>query len=610
MKTCFRRLGALLMLSALSISLSAFAAVTASVERDHMATNETIRLLIQHDGSTDASPDLTSIKRDFDILGTNQGSSVQIINGHVTSKVQISLILSPKHSGTIRIAPIEWGGKQSAAIEITVGGSGGGSNDNSEPLHASAAASHVFLTAELDRKQVYVQGASVLTVRLLADQTLYRASLDLPTNNDLIIQQLGKDVSGKEVRNGRIYQIFERKYLVLPQRSGKIRIDGAVLDAQVADANARDPFANAFGRAPFSGLLNTTQPLRVHADPVELNVQPRPANATGSTWVPAQAVTLSESWHPENGEIHVGEPLTRRIHLTATGLAAAQLPDLTKLMAFPEDVKAYPDKPQLDNQAQSNTVVSSLDQDIALIVSRAGHYTLPALKLSWWDSDKNMAQEAILPAQTINVLPAADVNLASGAPSQPAFNAPSVPATPSVASSMNTAAPLNPPSSPLIAKFLSGTNLPWQWISFALVILWLGTVLTWWMLRRRVAPPILFVDEALVRAKNVASKCTLNIAGDTLNTVRKACMENNAQATRSGLLAWAKTIWPENPPLGLNGLSQKLEASDITDLLRQLDRACYMGGDWQGEALAKLIKPPDVHKPESAKISLIPELYP
>ena len=66
---------------------------------------------------------------------------------------------------------------------------------------------------------------------------------------------------------------------------------------------------------------------------------------------------------------------------------------------------------------------------------------------------------------------------------------------------------------------------------------------------------------------------------------QQACRENNPQATRHHLLAWARATWQENPPIGLKSIAARLGEQHIEHLLQQLDRACYTHCEWQGESL-------------------------
>jgi len=582
----------LAVLIASGISVSALAAVTASVDRNNVASGETVRLLLQRDGSADSQPDLGPLKKDFDVLGSSSGSNIQIVNGHMSSQTQVNVLLAPKHDGKLQIPPLQWDGQQSAALELTVGGSG---NTSQQGAKAASDSSHVFLTATLDQKQPYVQAAVVLTVRLYTDQPLIQASLDLPASSDVLVKPLGKDTQSNETRNGRNYQIVERKYLLFPQRSGKLSLEGPVLDAQVQDTGSNDPFGNdpflgnIFKQMPLAGMMNATRPLRLHGKPIELNVLPRPASVTGANWLPAQKVTLEESWRPDGQAVHVGEPLTRHLHIAALGLTGAQLPDLSTLMSVPDGIKAYPDQSSAKDSPQGDTVLGSRDQDIALMATRPGHYELPAVRLNWWDTLHNTRREVMLPAHTLDILSAA-AGTAGVTLTPPANTAASI--LPNVDAQAST---LEQPSKKINVTL-------WQWFSIGLGLLWLGTMLAWWYSRKRV--PQTSAGEI------VADKKQDDVhAASAFKAFRQACRDDDPHAARKHLLAWAATAWPVQPPLGLNELARRLDDDDLAQSLRQLDRACYTGDAWQGQSLGGLLAAPPGLKISAGKKNALPELY-
>lgn len=553
-------------LSCLGLAATASAAVTASLDRDQVADGETVQLVLQHDGSGGGDPDLGPLKKDFDVLSTSSGSNIQIVNGSMSAQRELRLTLAPKHRGKLQVPPLTWSGEQSEPLTLTVVDAG-----SAAAGARSSAAGHVFVTSAVDQAQPYVLGAVVLTVQLHADQPLYHASLDFSGNNDVVVQQLGQDRKSTETRNGHRYDVIERQYLLQPQRSGKLSLDGPTLDAQVADAARQDPFgpnspfADAFGGSPFAGMLNATKPLRLHADPIELDVLPRPPAATGRDWLPARSVTLEASSTPDSGSLRAGDPLTLHLRLRAEGLTAAQLPDLSTELSLPEGLKAYPDQAKLDTSLQSGKIVGSREQDIAIIASRPGRYELPSLHLSWWDITRNAPRELSLPARTLEVLPGAS---AAAAPVTPQADHPQLPAPEDVATRL--------PQQRLVG---AGLGSPWPWVSLALGVLWLGTLAAWWRGRRAradvAAPPAVATEETPMDA-SAARKA-----------FQQACRGNDALAARRSLLDWARAAWPDMAPAGLGALAARLDDARLSELLRQLDRACFAGADWNGSELAE-----------------------
>lgn len=553
------------MLFALIVSLPSFAEVAATVNRTVIPSGETIQLRLQRDGSTDSQPDLIALKKDFDILGSGSGTNVEIINGHMSSKAQVTVLLSPKHSGKIQIPALQWDGEQSAPIELTVGG------DASQQAQGENNSPHVFLTTSLDQKQPYVQAAVVLTVRLYSDQSLYQATLDFPASSDVIVKQFGKDKASNETKNGRNYQVIERKYLLFAQRSGKISLAGPVLDAEISDGSSNDPFGDMF--KSLGAMMSQTRPLHLSANPIGIEVLPRPANIT--PWLPAQKMILEETWGQDKATIHVGEPLARHLHIAALGLTGEQLPDPNMLISLPDKIKAYPDQVSIADSPEGNTVMGSRDQDIALIATQAGHYVLPAVKLIWWDTVRNTRREAILPEEALDILPAS--NAAMPVPHEAL------------------------PEPKLKAPELPGKAVPvWQWISMVLGLIGLATLLVWWWYpRRRVVP-----------AQQADKEQAVIPASSAFKAFQQACHADDPHAVRRHLLAWASAIWRDDPPLGLNELSRRMKDVKVTDALRELDRACYTGKAWHGEGLALSMSEKPVQTAASKNGPVLPELYP
>lgn len=604
MKTVFRLLVALL---AGATCLSALAAVTATLDRDQVALGETVQLLLQSDANPGGQPDVAPLRQDFDVLGSSRGSSLQIINGHSSSQTQVNLLLAPKHAGTIRIPPLQWGTEQSPALELTVSGNGsngGNGSSSDQDATAQAGSASVFLTATLDQKQPYVQQPVVLTVRLHAAVTIDQASLDLAGSSDVLIKQIGKDTQSGESRNGRNYQVIERKYLLIPQRSGRISLKGPVLDAQVQGGGSGIPdldalLRHAFGGNPLGAQLGMAHPVHLTGDPVELNVLPRPAAATGANWLPAQQLTLEETWRSDNAPVHVGDPVTRHLHLAAVGLTGAQLPELGALMSVPDGIKMYPDQAKVNEDTSGGTITGSRDQDIAFIANRPGHYVLPAVQLAWWDTKDKVQREARLPARALDILPAAGASAAAVPPAPATGNQPS----PSAPGNAQAVTPAPAPKSIPVSL--------WQWVSAALALLWLGTVLAWWASHRRTAkarsatPPT-----AQPSPKTVTQRAPARLAaGSALSALQRACRDNDAQAARRHVLEWASGFWPDSPPRGLNAVAERLADSRFSEPLRELDRACYMGSAWQGDALAQAFAAAPKAAASARAGKVIPDLY-
>jgi BatD DUF11 like domain len=566
----------------------AIARVTASLDSSQIATGDTVQLTLEHDGSTSGQPDLSPLQQEFDILGTSSSTSFELVNGSASEKTQVILTLAPKMSGHLTIPALSWDGERSQPLSLTVTGPGA----SPQPGGAAApSASKLFIETRFSPQQPYVEAAVELTVRLFTSETLYHPDLELPGNGNFLVKPIGSDQESDVERNGHSYRVVTRQYLLFPLRSGKLALPGPVLDAEVA-ANQRhsplgaDPFGGGFFGAPFLAT-----PVRVHGDPIVLEVRPRPASAIGSYWLPARDVTLSGAWNPAKLTAQAGDPVTLDLDLQATGLTAAQLPDIVALMRLPSGLKAYPDQPKLDDSVQNGALVGSRDQTIALMADSPGHYTIPALTVTWWDTRTNQPRVARLTARTLTILPvpgsAPSNSAAAAAPAGgPPVNAPAPARRPHPLSAGGRAPHALHPPQTAAPSSTSGSPSRWEWISIGLAVVWLATLGAWLRSRRsRTATRASRDDARLAATPPARSRHMSPDASRERAAFRAACDANDAACARAHLLAWTAAVWGK-APAGIGIIAARIGDAAVAELLRDLDRACYAGGAWEGRALA------------------------
>ena len=622
MRVIVRTLIVIGLLSSLLFAGNGFAAgLQAQLDRNKLAEGDTLVLSLSAPGDSSGAPDLTPLQQDFDVLNQSQSTRLSIINGNSSSTREWQLVLAPKHTGKLHIPPLKLAGMTSPTLEVEV-------------LPAAQAAKlgesrPLALEVEVSPKDPYVQGEVIYTVRVLARASLRQASLSEPSAKDALIERLGEDKQYNTYRNGQQYQVIERRYAIFPQHSGKLEIEAPVLSAQVPEQGqrrqslrqrmfgGRDPFADMqdlFGHDPFGdmgGLFEQTRPVQVRGRNLSLEVRPQPAQAA-SPWLPAESLSLSESWSPDPPVFRVGEPVTRTLSIAAQGLTAAQLPDLNPTV--PKGVKVYPDKPQSETRTEGDKLVASKVLKSALLPSRPGQLTLPAVDLTWWDTKTNRQRTATLPARTFQVLPAAAGAAASQEP-VPATPVPRGTAIPE-ANAAPTSAPVsvrNPADglAQLGRNLIQRSRLPagyWPWIAVLLALAWMTSTGLW--LRARAA----IARGGAQRPERPATAAPTPHPGKALARLEKACRANDARTARQALLEWAAARWPENPPRRLETLGRRLD-DNAAGLLRALDQTLYTSENqaWDGSVfwhqLAPVLKGSSQDKAVTTGDAVLPPLY-
>src|SRR5690606_27149737 len=96
--------------------------------------------------------------------------------------------------------------------------------------------------------------------------------------------------------------------------------------------------------------------------------------------------------------------------ISAQGLQGSQLPPLE--MESGDGFKLYPDQPRVEDSVSASGILGSRIESVAVVPTRPGQLTLPAITLKWWDTVSGQMRETRLDAQTVNVVAAK--NIASG----------------------------------------------------------------------------------------------------------------------------------------------------------------------------------------------------
>lgn len=403
----------------------------------------------------------------------------------------------------------------------------------------------LFLEIDVDKRTPYVQEQVLYTVRVYRAVSVENASLSAVTvsGGDVVVERIGRDRIYRDTRDNKRFEVTERRFVLFPQTSGALMVEPVRLQASV-------PLSGTGGSAGGFWSRPLTKPVRIESEPVRLNVRPPPPDAP-RPWLPARDMTLEEEW-PERGTVEVGTPITRRVVLRAEGLLASQLPDLD--IPLPDAVKSYPEQPVRENSNSDDTAVGELQQTVALIPSRAGTFTLPAMEVAWWNTRTDEPETVRLPPRTLTVVPGGDPAPADSGGATPASAAPDAPAD-------------------------MGSPTGW-WVSAALAVAWLLTLLLWWRDRRRSSER---------EAGSLAAVRETSRRGAE-QRLKAACARNDPRAARDALLEWGRVLWAEHPPRGLGDLASRVDDS-VAAQISALQQVLYApaGGDWSGDALYRAV---------------------
>ncbi len=434
----------LLTMLLLVLSSAAHAQTRAWLDRDRIAMGETATLNIETD-QLGATPQYTPLQRDFIVSGNTSNRQVQSINGRTTVRTLFAVALQPRRDGVIGIPALRVGGDITQPLSLTV-----------TPSTASApsrAGQVVFIETEADDQDPYVQQAVGVVLRLFYSVPLISGELDLDQPDGASLQKVGDDLQFTRDIGGRRYNVVERRYLMVPERSGTLTIPAARFQGQGAGGF----FDEIFG--------DGKRALQARGAPRILNVRSAPASAP-QPWLPLRDLQLRYVATPQN--VRAGEAATVVVEATADGATAAQMPELQLTGADGAQVFAEP--AQSDESFANGRPQVMVTRRFSIVPARAGALRLAGPQLEWWDVRADAARTASLPEMNLQV-----------APGVGAFSAPAVADEPVQAASQRW----------IRIPGIQDAVGPWALATVIFALLWLCTL--WWALHRRptmhAAPP-------------------------------------------------------------------------------------------------------------------------
>ena len=546
-------------LLSLFTSHSLWADVRAQLSRSTIYEGDTVTLILEStDRDQAGQPNLSVLEQDFEVLGTSTSQQVQVINGRRTDKQQWHVELDPLRTGTIGIPPIRIGSAETRPLELEV---------QAQPAADAAGADQpVFVRTAIEPVDgsVFVQQQISFSVQLYFRIPLSEGGFDGPAVEHAVIEQLGEDTQYRTTLNGQQYQVVERRYAIFPEQSGVLTIPAVTFTGRArSTTSSRSQFLGMNDMMDrFFSSGDRGKRVRVRSDPLTIDVKPRPADYSGTDWLPSEQFILRDSWTQAPPEFRVGEPVTRTIDIMARGLAASQLPEIN--IQAPAGMRLYPEAPQRANRTDGNVVLGGSTQSLAYVPSTAGKITIPEVRVDWWDVSAQQQQTAVLPAWEVNVTgEAGTVPPPAPLVPDPAKATAPVPQQAPAGDVAGTADHGYPVAR--LAGIVAGVL-----ILAALLALYLQRA------RSRKVPAVAAATAETSRPQSV------NAAVDEL---QQACTANDAGAAAKALLQWAAAHWPEEPPTSLGALGQRISTGAAA--VRELDQVLYAPGKqaWQGQAL-------------------------
>lgn len=530
------------------------AQVRAWLDRNPVAQGEAVALNIETD-EVAAQPDLSLLRADFDIVDQSSSRQMQWVNGAFSTKTLHAVSLVPKRSGRLQIPALRIGAQATPPLSVTVRAAAVGAGD---PADTNA---DIFIETEVDEPNPYVQQAVGVTLRLYHAMNL-TGQLDLDAPDGASLQRIGNDAQSVQTRNGRSYNVFERRYLLLPERSGALTLP-APRFAGNRVGGWMDDFFGSGGQA-----------LRARGTPRTLQVRAQPANAP-QPWLPLRSLQLRYVAAPQ--QARAGEAATLTVEATAIGAARAQMPELPSPSVPGAQVFAEP--VQYEETFRDGVPQVTVTRRYSIVPGGSGSLRIAGPRMAWWDVRAGAAKTAAL----------ADLQL-QVAPGTGGFAGRQLPSTPAAATANVT------------ATADAATQVPahvWPWLAAGFAVLWLLTLI--WAVGRR-------HDTAAPAPPAGGGRIAAPTSAHTLADLKKALDSGTLDEVGDTLRAMATP-----PAADYDALLDRLDDAGQRNAIEALRRARWADGD--GAAARSLLRTAFKRGPawKAATASgkeILPPLYP
>jgi len=529
--------------------------VTARVDRPSVDLNESFVLEIMVDSNIDMEPDLSVLDEKFYRGQLSQLSNTSIINGQIRRSRTWTIALMAKATGKQEIPSVTVGNDKSQPITITI----------NEPTNAPPGEADVFITSEVDQTEAYVQSQILYRFKVYRAVATRQEGRRDPTitGAEVLIERAGDERSYEAILNGRAYNVIERVLAIYPQASGEISISPARFEARVL----RD--GRITGRKVFESDAHTVTVLPIPA---------APADYPDAVWLPARDVQLSEEWSREPNEVKAGEPVTRKVTISALGQIETQIPAFDPPTV--DGMNVYPDKPDLSRVFEAEGIRGIRRDQYAMIGVRGGPVEIPELIVPWWDIEAGEWRVATLPARTIDV---------------EAIDLPVAP--PPVVAAVDA------PDEAAETQIKPAPDGFWKRVAQLLAGAWLLTLVVWWWSTgsqkkepKEPAPPPVYKQQAKF-----------------VKAARKAAAAGDKAGVRAAVIEWGRLQWPDDAPRNIGDIAKRVSAP-LSDELHALSASSYSNGsdEWDGSSIGKALRSINilVEDSEVTTASPLPPLMP
>ncbi len=336
---------------------------------------------------------------------TSTSSSFQMINGKTSSNesTTFTYVLMANKAGTytLPMASCSLKGQRVSSNRLTITVSNKRSNNSNitpstgrqqssdiRPSGSRITGKDLFILVSADKRKVYAQEPVLLTYKVYTLVGLNALDGKMPDLKNFHVQEIKlpqQKSFSLETYNGKRYKtVTWSKYVIFPQVAGKLTIPSISFTGTVVVENTSiDPFEAFFnGGAGYSEVQK-----KIIAPEINLQVLPLPNKPKDfSGGVGRFSISASLKSH-SGGKYLSGEPLTLRVAVKGNGnMKLMRQP----IVNFPKDFDKYDAKVSDNTHLTEDGIAGEMVYEFVAVPRHKGNFTIPAVKLTYFDTDAHI----------------------------------------------------------------------------------------------------------------------------------------------------------------------------------------------------------------------------
>ncbi len=389
--------------------------IDASLNRNEAEVGEAIILSVVISGKAQNLPDPDIlVAKELTISSAGRSQKLTIINGVISSSVNLNYILVPKKEGVYTLGPISvnFAGRNYASqkLQINVHAPRAGAGPYNKPsipqdnIHKNTKDQDIeeipkelFIETKVSKRNPYVNEQIILTFAFnqsinLAETPEYKPA----STTGFWVEELPPQKRYYKVIAGRRYMVTEIYNALFPTASGDYVISPAELTC-TPETVFEDPFSFFYGTSKRKSIILRTAPIKIHARP--LPEKDKPADFNGAIG----KYTLEAAIDKTN--INENNPITLKIIIRGSGNIKT-VPDIDLPIEMDSYFKKYKSSSTVNIAKRNYSVQGEKILEFILVPIKSGEIIIPPITFTFFNPETEKYISALTPSFKLNVLPA------------------------------------------------------------------------------------------------------------------------------------------------------------------------------------------------------------